>query len=246
MEDSPAMEPRPGFQSTLWSVILRAREGSAEERQAALEKLCQIYWPPLYAYLIRKGQSREDALDTVQGFFAYFIEKALMDRADPDRGRFRNYILTVLENWLASEYRKARAEKRGGGRAPLSFDFGTAGAEEHVDPPDKEVPEDAFNRSWALTVLRRAQDLLRREFESRDLGAHYLAICSHLSGEPDRPSYEELSKRLGCSVGEVNALLYSARRRLRDLVRSVLRETVESESEVEQEVKDLFRFLLKK
>lgn len=231
------MQPPDRFESTIWSDVLNARAGAPPDRRAALERLCGAYWQPLHAWLLHKGFSREEAEDAVQGFLAYFLEKSLVDRADPDRGRLRNYLMKTFDHWLSNERRIAGAAKRGGGRRAVPLDF---------SPPDRETPEDAFNRAWAITVLRKAQELLRAEFESRGMGAHYAAVCACLSGAEDRPSYEDLAKRLKCSVADVGALLHSTRRRLRDRVRSVLRDTVESESEVELEVGDLFKFLLRK
>ncbi len=231
------MQPRDGFESTIWSDVLHARERTDSERRVALDRLCRAYWAPLHAWLLRRGFSREDAEDAVQGFLAHFLEKALVDRANPDRGRFRNYLLKTFENWLSNERRIAGAAKRGGGRKPAPLDF---------HPPDEETPEDAFNRSWALTVLRNAQERLRKEFETRGMGAHYAAVCACLSGSEDRPSYEVLAKRLGCSTADVGALLHSSRRRLGELIRSVLRDTVDAEPEVEAEVGDIFKFLLRK
>lgn len=234
------------FQSTLWAVVLQARDGNGAERRAALERLGEMYWPPLYAYLLRKGHSPDDAQDLVQGFFTHLLEKALIDRADPARGRFRNYLLKVLENWLASENRKSRAQKRGGGRSTLSFDFAVAGSLEHVEPEAGDSPEVVFNRSWAMTVLRKGLEMLKGEYESRGMGPHYEAFCAHISGGPNRPSHEALSAALNCSMSDVNALLYASRRRLRELMRSVLRDTVGSESDIDQEVNELFQFLLRK
>jgi len=231
------MQPRPGFESTIWSDVLHAREKTDPERRDALDRLCKSYWPALHAWLVRRGSSREDAEDAVQGFLAHFIEKALVDRADPNRGRFRNYLLKTFEHWMSNERRIAGAVKRGGGRRPASLEF---------SPPDEETPEDAYNRSWALIVLQNAQERLRAEFESRGMGAHYAAVCACLSGSEDRPSYDDLAKRLGCTGADVGALLHSSRRRLGELIRSVLRDTVDSEAEVEAEVADIFKFLLRK
>src|SRR5262245_47030862 len=111
------------FRSTLWSVILRTREGSDSDRRAALERLGRTYWPPLYVHLLRKGLSREDAQDAIQGFFAHLLEKDLLDRVNPDRGRFRTYLLFVLERFLANERRVAHADKRGGGAPRISLDL---------------------------------------------------------------------------------------------------------------------------
>ena len=228
---------RQGFESTIWSDVLHAREKSDPERRAALDRLCRAYWPALHAWLRRRGFSKEDAEDAVQGFLAHFLGKALVDRADPERGRFRNYLLKTFENWLSNERRIAGAAKRGGGRHPAALE---------AQPPHFETPEDVFNRSWALTVLGNAQEWLRLEFESRGMGAHYAALCACMSGSEDRPSHEELAKRLGCTAADVGALLHSSRRRLGELIRSVLRDTVDSESEVESEVADIFKFLLRK
>ena len=231
------MQPPEEFKSTLWSDVLHAGDASDPSRRASLERLCRAYWAPLHAWVLRRGLPREDAEDAVQGFLAHFLEKDLLDRADPNRGRFRNYLLKSLEHWLANERRVAGAVKRGGGKAPQPMAF---------EPPGKDSSDDTFNRSWALTVLRKAQDLLRAEFDARGMGSHYQAVCAHLSGAGDRPSYEDLAARLNCTVGDVGALLHAARRRLRELVRSVLRETVETEAEVDQEVNDLFKFLPRK
>lgn len=228
---------RAGFESTIWSDVLHARERTDPERRAALDRLCRAYWSPLHAWLRGRGFSPEDAEDAVQGFLTHFLEKAFVDRADPNRGRFRSYLLKTFENWLANERRIAGAVKRGGGRKPVSLE---------AAPADSETPEDAFNRTWALTVLKNAQDRLRAEFESRNMGSHYAAVCSCLSGSEDRPSYESLAKKLGCTVADVGALLHSTRRRLGELIRSVLRDTVDAESEVEAEVSDIFKFLLRK
>lgn len=231
------MEPGPGFESTIWSDVLHAREKSDPERRAALDRLCRAYWPALHALLRRRGFSEVDAEDAVQGFLAHFLGKALVDRADPERGRFRNYLLKTFENWLSNERRIAGAAKRGGGRPPAPL---------NVQPPDLETPEDAFNRSWALTVLARAQELLRKELHAKGLGVHYAAFCACLSGSDDRPSHEELARNLGCAPADVTALLHSSRRRLGELVRSVLRDTVDTSSEIESEVQDIFKFLLRK
>jgi DNA-directed RNA polymerase specialized sigma24 family protein len=230
-------DPRPGFQSTLWTVILQAREGDSTNRREALGRLLEAYRGPLVAWLLGKGCSPDDTQDAVQGFFAYFLEKALVERADPTRGRFRNYLLKVFDPWLSNERRVARAGKRGGGRPTVSL---------VVDPGGHGTPEDAYNREWAMTVLARAQAELRREFEERGMASHYRAVCEHLSAVEDRPSYEDLASRLGVKPADVGALLFNSRRRLRELVKSVLRETVDTEAEVEPEVGDLFKFLVKK
>src|SRR5262245_42225789 len=139
------MPPPAPFATTLWSTILSARDGDEGTRKAALDRLCARYWTPLYAYLLRKGLPAPDAQDAVQGFFAYFLEKELLRKVDRRRGRFRRYLLAVLEHWLANERRTATAQKRGG------FDFATARRTLVFDPA--APPDEAFRRTWAMEVL---------------------------------------------------------------------------------------------
>jgi RNA polymerase sigma-70 factor (ECF subfamily) len=226
------------FTSTLWSVVLRARDFDGPVRREAFDKLCGQYGTPLYVYLLRKGLSREDARDAVQGFFVYFFEKELIERVDRSRGRFRSYLLAVLDRWLANERRLAAAKKRGGGTTTISLDFERADRELAVDSGDP--PEGAYRRAWAFTVLRQAMLTLRREYESRGDAERFAAVCAHLSATGDRPSYAELATRLSCAESEVRNLIHSARARLRQHVRAALRETVETEAEVEEEIRELF------
>lgn len=224
-------------QPTLWSVVLQAQDRDDPHRRTALNRLCEVYWKPVYVYLRRKGRTPADAEDATQGFFAHFLEKDLLDRVDRGRGRFKNFLLAVLEHYLANEYRAAHAEKRGGGAAPLSLDFTAAESEVRLEPSDPETPEMAFRRSWALTVLRNAFEALRREFEKPE---QFAAVQSHLSAAGDRASHEELATRLGVSVADVTNLLHRSRKRLRELIRSAIRETVETEEEVDSEIREMF------
>lgn len=218
------------FQPTQWSVVLDARNPG---RATALNRLCSAYWRPVYAYLRRKGYSAPDAEDRVQGFFAHFLEKRLLERVEEGRGRFRSYLLTVLEYFLANEYRREHAAKRSGPVPELRD------AEAEL-PAVEEPPERAYRRSWTLAVLQQAFDALRKEFEARGLPGQFDAVRAHLSAGEERPAYDAIAARLGVSVADVTNLLHRSRNRLRELIRSVLRETVESEADVESEVRELF------
>ncbi len=224
------------FQSTLWSDVLRAKDPQGADGRAALERLCATYWAPLYAYLRRKGRSGADAADDTQGFFAYLIEKGLVERAERERGRFRSYLLSLLEHWLANEYRKAHAAKRGG----FALAIDVARAEQDIGPDPGETPDAAFTRMWGMSVLKQAFDLLRAEFERRRRPGEYEVVCGYLQAETDDAGYASLASRLQCSVTDVRNLLYATRRRLRELIRGVLRETVETEEDVDTELRALF------
>jgi DNA-directed RNA polymerase specialized sigma24 family protein len=239
----PVDAPSGRFRTTRWSLVLRAKDPNDPLRGPALNDLCQGYWGPLYVYLRRKGRSPEDSRDIVQGFFAYLLEKAVVEKAARDRGRFRSFLIGVLENYLANEHRKAAALKRGGGAAPLSLDFDREERLESIEPSDSSTPLDAYHRAWALAVLRRAFDSFRGESLKTHPGEHVEALVAHLQGPSEDPTRNGLATRLGRSPGDVKHLLSRSRRRLRELILDQLRDTVETEAEVEEELRDLFGFL---
>lgn len=234
------MATNEGFQATLWSVVLRAKDPEDPHRKTALNRLCETYWKPVYAWLRRRGLSREDAEDAAQGFFSHLLEKELLERLEQGRGRFRSYLLAVLEHYLANDRRVAGAEKRGGGRAPLSLDFARAESELRLEPAETQTPEDVFFRSWGTTLLQNAFVALRRELEAKGLRGHFDAIRAHLSAADDRASYETLAGRLDCSVADVTNLLHRSKKRLRELLREAVRDTVESDDEIETELREIF------
>ena len=239
----PGDAPSGRFKTTRWSLVLRAKDPHDPLRAPALNDLCQAYWGPLYVYLRRKGRSPEDSRDVAQGFFAYLLEKGVVERAARDRGRFRNFLIGVLENYLANEYRKSAALKRGGGSFPLSLDLEEEDGLDSIEPSDTSSPLDAYHREWALAVLRRAFETFRGESLKTHPGEHVEALMAHLQGPTDDPTRNGLAARLGRTPNDVKHLLTRSRRRLRELILDQLRDTVETEAEVEEELRDLFGFL---
>jgi RNA polymerase sigma-70 factor (ECF subfamily) len=239
----PVDAPSGRFKTTRWTLVLRAKDLRDPHRGTALNDLCQAYWGPLYVYLRHKGGSAEDARDITQGFFAYLLEKGVVEKAARDRGRFRSFLIGVLENYLANEHRKAAALKRGGGKLPFSLDFDREEGLETFEPSDPSTPLGAFNRAWALAVLKRAFEAFRGESLRTQPGEHVEALLGHVQGPVDDQTYEDLAGRLGRTPGDVKHLLARARRRLRELIVEQLRDTVETEAEVEEELHDLFGFL---
>ena len=235
--------PSGRFKTTRWTLVLRAKDLRDPLRGKALNDLCQAYWGPLYVYLRHKGRSTEDSKDIAQGFFAYLLEKGVVEKAARDRGRFRSFLIGVLENYLANEHRKAFALKRGGGALPFSLDFDWEERLDSIEPSDASSPLDAYNREWALAVLRRAFEAFRGESLKTQPGEHVEALLLHLQGPADDRTYAGLAARLGHTPGEVKHLLTRSRRRLRELILEQLRDTVENESDVEAELRDLFGFL---
>jgi DNA-directed RNA polymerase specialized sigma24 family protein len=151
------------FTTTHWSVVLAAGQGSAPGAQEALERLCQTYWYPLYAYVRRKGYGAEDAQDLTQEFFARLLARNYLRVADRNKGRFRSFLLGSLEHFLAREWTKARAQKRGGGHRVLSLDGADAENRYLLEPVHDLTPERIFERRWATTLLEQAMSRLREE-----------------------------------------------------------------------------------
>ena len=228
------------FQPTLWSVVLRAKDPADPHRRTALNSLCESYWAPVYVYLRHKGRSIEDAQDATQGFFAHFLELRALERVERGRGRFKNYLLALLENYLANEHRKAHAEKRGGGTTPRSLDFARAETEVRLEPAESNPPEAAFRRSWSMAVLGDAFERLQKEFAEKGRESEFEAVRSHLLAGAERPTHAAIAERMGLPLTDVANLLHRSRKRLREIIRSILREAVDSDADLDEEIADFF------
>jgi RNA polymerase sigma-70 factor (ECF subfamily) len=213
-------------------VALSARE--------ALAALCEAYWYPLYAFVRRRGFRPDEAADLTQSFFASLLERGSLGDADQSRGRFRNFLLGALDHFLANEWRREQAQKRGGGQVLLPLDF-EAGEQRYLREPVGELtPEREFERRWALALLDQVLGRLRDEY----LHAGKLELFEHLHdcllGDASAVSYERIGARLGMSEGSVKVAAHRLRRRCRDLLRAEIAQTVASPDEVEDAVRHLF------
>ena len=168
--------------TTQWSQVLAARDGSDTEARAALESLCQTYWQPLYAYIRHQGYGPTRRSDLTQGFFAEFLDKDFLSSVDPEKGRFRSFLLASLRHFLSHERDRERALKRGGGTATLSLDLSAAKKVYAVELAEEMTPEDVFERRWALTVLDRA--MTRLEEESRRAALRSSSASAAVSDRP--------------------------------------------------------------
>jgi len=228
------------FQPTLWTVVLRAKDPSAPDRREALERLFQTYWKPVY-FLIRRTHDPETAQDIAQGFFTAFLEKDFLRTVERDKGKFRTFLCVALRHYMADENDRARAQKRGGGRLPLTLDFSRAETEISREPAAKDNPDKMFQRQWALEVIKRSLQALRAEFQASDRLAEFEAISLYLSaGGKEAPSHALLSRRLGISESDVNNRVHRLRRRYRELILEEIRSYSESEEESQEELRDLF------
>jgi RNA polymerase sigma-70 factor (ECF subfamily) len=224
-------------------VVLRAGRSDTTRARAALEQLCRNYWQPLYAYVRGTGYSREEAEDLTQEFFARLLAHNSVARADPARGRFRSFLLVSLKHFLANEWDKARAQKRGGGARliPLEFDTAETRCAQPVAPGD--TPDRAFDRQWALALLEVVLGRLRREY--RDAGREdlFLGLKETLGGGRAEIPYRDLGARLGLSEGAVKVAAHRVRQRYRELLREEIANTVAGPEEVEGELRGLFAAL---
>ena len=210
----------------------------SSQSDAALARLCQAYWYPLYVFIRRQGQASEDAQDLVQGFFARLLEKDYLKGADQEKGKFRSFLLLAFKRFSANEWDRANRLKRGGGAEIVSLDAETE-SRYLAEPVDDLSPEKAYERQWALTLIEQAVKRLEAEYSSAGKAALFdeLSIC--VSGEKPRDSYAEIGRRLGTSEGTVKVMVHHLRQRYRQLLREEIANTVANSEEIEQEVQHL-------
>jgi RNA polymerase sigma-70 factor (ECF subfamily) len=229
------------FATTHWSVVLAARDYEAPEAQAALEFLCRSYWYPLYAYLRRDGHSPHDAQDLTQEFLARLIVNHDLQHAEPERGRFRSFLLGTLKHFLSDERKKASAQKRGGGQTVVSIDEASAESRYALEPADTVTPETLFERQWAMTVLDHVMDRLQRRQEQRGKAELFAALEPCLGGSGEAVSYAEIGVRLGMSEGSVKVTVHRLRKEFGELLREEIAGTVATEAEIDEEIRQLIR-----
>lgn len=231
------------FATTHWSIVLAAGRTSSPDSRRALTRLCETYWYPTYAYVRRRGHSREKAQDLTQEFFLRLLEKDVLQAADPMRGKFRSFLLASFNNFLANERRDARARKRGGGHVHLSLDFQSAEDRYQFEPVDQLTPERIYERRWAMTLLERALSRLRSEHVRVGKCDHFDELKVFLGGEGQRVSYKEIAEKLAMTEGAVKVSVHRLRRRCRELLRAEIAQTVAGPEEVDEELRYLFSAL---
>ena len=240
MMNGHTMDTLPGpsqFPATRWSLVVAAGDPHRKEARSALVSLCESYWYPLYAYLRRRGYSSDQAQDLTQEFFVRVIEGRYLDRAEPEKGRFRAFLLTSLKFFVADEDDRRRARKRGGGMVvPLEF---SSGEERYqCEPGHDETPERIYERRWALSVLDRVVEKLRNEFVQHGRPDHFERLKVFLLGQSDAP-YAALAQELNTSEGALKVAIHRLRKRYRELFRQEIADTVADPAAVESELRHL-------
>jgi RNA polymerase sigma-70 factor (ECF subfamily) len=240
LPDGPGAQAAWRFASTRWSIVAAASSGESAEARAALTVLCQTYWYPLYAYARRRLAHAEDARDLTQEFFARLLEKDYLQAADARRGKFRSFLLTAFQRFLVKEHARSTAQKRGGGRRPVSLEFQDGEDRYRHEPADRTTPETLFERRWALTLLEQALARLRQEFTASGKEQLFEALKGTLTGDGSSEPYERIGRDLGLSEAAVKTAAHRLRRRYQELLRAEVSQTVTSSAEVEDEIRDLF------
>ena len=243
MKDPPG--PR-GFATTHWSLVVAARSDEASQTRArkALEELCRAYWYPLYTFVRNRGHSSSDAQDLTQSFFARIIETSGFASADPERGRFRSYLLGAMKHFLANEWHRAQAQKRGGGVTFLELDALDPETRYALKPAETTDPQAGFDREWAQESIARAMEKLRADSETSGKGELFQALKGSLTG--DEPARSETAARLGITEGAVKIAVHRLRRRYRELLRAEIAETVTDPSDIDDEMRYLVAALRRK
>ena len=231
------------FLPTQWSVVLEAQRTQPQRAQAALERLCSLYWYPLYAFIRRRGHDREDAEDLTQSFFAHLLGKDALSRVDRSKGLFRTFLLASLVNFLNDERDRQQAAKRGGGKQIFSWDELDAEERYQHEPAGTITPEKLFERRWALTLIDQVMLRLRREYEAGGKQELFDQLEPCLTGQVSPGFYDEAATRLKMNAGAVRVALHRLRRRLGELLRSEIAHTVTRPEEVEAEIRYLFAAL---
>ena len=244
-------DPSPGdaaegprvFATTHWSVVTAAGNVRSENACNALETLCRTYWYPIYSYVRRKGYQPEEAQDLTQEFFAQLIAKEHFSLADPNKGKFRGFLLATLDYFLAREWSRAHRQKRGGQFTFISRDEQPPEERYRLEPAETETPEKIFLRQWALTVLKQPMNALQKECEAHGKGDLFRETKSLISGERDGAAYAQISKNLNMGEGAVRVAVHRLRQRYGELLRSEIANTVNSEEEVGEELRYLLHVL---
>jgi RNA polymerase sigma-70 factor (ECF subfamily) len=234
---------RQVFATTHWSVVLTAGRSDTAGGREALARLCQSYWYPLYAHARRRGCPPHDAQDLTQEFFAQLLERQSFAGADPSRGRFRSFLLTAMNNFLVTEWKKARAQKRGGGESLLSLDLAAAEQRFDLEPAARDTPDKAFDKQWALTLLEEVLNLLEKEYRRDGKADLFVALKQTLMGARESQPYAQLAAELGVSESAVKVAVHRLRKRYRELIRAEIAHTVASPDEVNDEMRHLLATL---
>jgi DNA-directed RNA polymerase specialized sigma24 family protein len=237
--------PSGRFAPTRWTQVLRAR-GESAQAQAALGELCAAYWQPVFAFIRHEGRDEESARDLTQEFFAQLLARHGLDTVEPGHGRFRSFLLGAVKHFLADQYDRAQAAKRGGGRTVVSIESAAGTnttAELQIPDPAGPVPDAVFDRQWAVTVVERTLDVLAGELASAGKGEQFDTLKPWLLGEVESLSQADAARLLSMTEGAAKVAIHRLRKRFRELVKAEIAQTVDDAAQVQDELRYLLEVL---
>jgi RNA polymerase sigma-70 factor (ECF subfamily) len=231
------------FETTHWSLIMAAGGEDSSAARAAIARLCEKYWYPLYAYARRQGLDPDDARDLTQGFLASLLERHDIENVRQERGRFRSFLLASLKHFITNEATRRLTQKRGGEEVILSLELGSAEGRYSFEPADPVTPESLYERRWALTVIERVLAHLRQEWEVSGRGAEFDELKACLLGETPDGGYLAVAEKLNTTEGAVRTAIHRLRRKFQARLRHDIAETVSDPADIEDELQYLIRAL---
>ena len=243
MNPESATRTASQFATTHWSVVLAAGDSESPGSREALEKLCQTYWYPLYAFIRRNGRPPEDAKDLTQAFFERFLEKRYVKEVVQAKGRFRTFLLTTLKRFLCDEFDRATAAKRGGGVSIIPLDALDAESRLNQAAAASQTPESVFDGAWAETVIQTCVERLHGEYQAENKAAQFVELKRYLSRPAEAGAYTATARALGLSVEAVAMAVLRLRLRYRVLVRAEVANTVATPAEIDDEMRYLVELL---
>ncbi len=239
-QTSASTTPGDIFATTHWTVVLAAGKRHTPQSNHALEELCRTYWFPLYAYVRRRGHTKEDAEDLTQAFFARFLAKNYLEGLSAERGRFRAFLLASLKHFLINEWKKSQRLKRGGGEKLLSLDWQTADTQFQVASTAEPSPDKAFDREWALALLAKVIERLRAECETGGKSKQFEQLKIFLTAGKGALSHADAVRSLGMDETAVRVAVHRLRKRYRQLLRDEISQTLTDPAQVDEEMRALF------
>src|SRR5687768_1201849 len=225
--DTRIMGDDPRFKTTRWNLVQASRDVKA------LESLVAIYWKPLYFFIRQHGYDNETAKDIVQEFFSMMIERSVLTKADPARGRFRTFLLTALSNFMKDWSKAATRQKRGGGQPIVSLDFARGDREYGIEVAKGDSPQTVLNRAWARSLWEQSMSEMKGD------PAHLEAFKLHL----ENVDYAAISTKTGLSESAAKSAVHRLKGQLRDIIVGHIRETVSNEAELTAEVAEFMALL---
>jgi RNA polymerase sigma factor (sigma-70 family) len=228
------------FVTTHWSVVLSAQDPHNSRSRQALESLCRTYWYPLYSFARRAGHSPPDAEDLTQGFFARLLEKDYLKAAASDKGRFRTFLLVAIKRYMANEWDRQHAQKRGGFAAVVPIDQKLAEARFASELTHHLSPDVLFERQWAMTLLDQTMTQLQEEYAASGRAELFDCLRRCLAKDESALPYTEIASRLKMTEASVKMTVHRLRSRYREILQNEIAQTVSTPGEIQEEIRHLF------